>query len=140
MQYSVFPGWHATALIPTFFSSGFTADTASWLDDVAMFFAPALAPFVAGISAAMQSYFASFITTGNPNLKRALWNLPPTVHWSHPNCNGSQSRGVVNVGDWGFTTISDSQNQRMQCDFWKSFATTVTALGGYSPPGAGVVG
>lgn len=134
MQYSVFPGWHATDLIPTFFSSIFTSDT--YLDDLAMFFAPALGVLAAGISSAMQSYFASYITTGDPNTNRKLWNLPPAVRWGHPGSSGEQVTGVLDVGGWGFGIVSDDKNPKSSCGFWREFAAAVTALGGYSPPGA----
>ncbi|GAB1315730.1 Esterase and lipase [Madurella fahalii] len=133
MQYSVFPGWHATDLMPTFFSSAFTSDT--FLDDLAMFFVPVLGGLVAGISAAMQSYFASYITTGDPNTNRKLWNLPPAVRWDHPSSTGEQIAGVLDVGGWGFGSVSDDKNPKSSCDFWRALAAAVTALGGYSPPG-----
>ncbi|KAK0641217.1 Alpha/Beta hydrolase protein [Cercophora newfieldiana] len=136
MQYSVFPGWHGSDLLATFFTTSFTADTASFFDDLAVLMVPALAPFVAGISGALQSYFASYITTGNPNTNRAILNLPPSVQWGHPSCASEAMQGVVNVGDWGFGTIGDTQNQKTPCNFWRDFAAAVTALGGYSPPGA----
>jgi len=136
MQYSVFPGWHGSDLLATFFSISYTADTATLFDDLAVLMVPALAPFVAGISGALQSYFASYVTTGNPNTNRVILNLPPTVQWGHPSSGSEAMQGVVNVGDWGFGTISDSQNQKTPCDFWAGFAAAVTAIGGYSPPGA----
>lgn len=134
-QYSVFPGFHGSDLLATFFPTSFTADTSSFLDDVAVLMVPALAPF-AGISSALQSYFASFVTTGDPNTNRALWNLPPSVNWPHPNCKGETAQGVLNVGDGGFGTISDNQNQKTPCSFWRDFAAAVTASGGYAPPRA----
>ena len=79
-QYSVFPGWHGSDLLAAFFSTSFTADTSSFLDDVAMLMVPALAPFAAGISSALQSYVASFVTTGDPNTNHAMWNLPSSVN------------------------------------------------------------
>ncbi|KAK4643571.1 hypothetical protein QC761_407080 [Podospora bellae-mahoneyi] len=134
MQYSVFPGQHATDLIPTFFSTAYTSDT--FLDDLAMFFVPVLGTLVAGISTAMQSYFASYITTGNPNMNRKILNLPPAIRWNHPvSGRGEQISGVLDVGGWGITTVSDDKNQKTPCDFWRGFAAAVTALGGYSPPG-----
>jgi hypothetical protein len=136
MQYSVFPGWHGSDLLATFFSTSFTADTASLFDDLAALMVPALAPFVAGISGALQSYFASYVTTGDPNTHRAVLNLPPSVHWDHPSAASEAMQRVVNVGDWGFGNIADTQNQKTPCDFWREWAAAVTALGGYSPPGA----
>ncbi|KAK1755691.1 putative esterase and lipase [Echria macrotheca] len=136
MQYSVFPGIHGSDLLPTFYSP-LAADVSSL---VSMLMVPALGMFVSGISAALQSYFASFITTGDPNTRRAIWNLPPAISWSHPSCpEGEQaSRGVLDVGNWGFGTVSDDQNLRAPCDFWADFAAAVTILGGYVPPGVEV--
>ncbi|KAK3332026.1 Alpha/Beta hydrolase protein [Cercophora scortea] len=135
MQYSVFPGQHATDLIPTFYSTSAITGS-SFLDSIALLMAPVVAPLVTGISTAMQSYFASYITTGNPNTKRAVWNFPPTVQWNHP-VSGDSIQGVVNVGDWGFGTVSDDQTGKAACGFWEAFARSVTALGGYAPPGEG---
>ncbi|KAK3384514.1 Alpha/Beta hydrolase protein [Lasiosphaeria ovina] len=142
MQYSVWPGIHGTDLVPTFFSTAFTADT--FLADLAVLMAPVLGALVSGISNGMQSYFASYITTGDPNTNRKIWNVPPTVKWNHPVSGGSkgsgggaeQIAGVVDVGNWGFGTVSDSQNQKTPCNFWRDLSAAVTALGGYAPPGA----
>jgi carboxylesterase type B len=134
MQYAVSPGWHGTDLVPTFYNPAFTPD--SFLTDLATLMVPVIGPLVAGISAAMQSYFASYITTGDPNTNRKLWNLPPAVRWDHPDSTGEKVRGVVNVGDWGLSTRDDDQNLKGACDFWSRFAGDVTALGGYAPPGA----
>ncbi|OIW24387.1 alpha/beta-hydrolase [Coniochaeta ligniaria NRRL 30616] len=133
MQYSVTPGWHGTDLVPTFYNPAFTAD--SFLEDLATLMVPVVGPLVAGISVALQSYFAGYVTTGDPNSVRKIWNLPPTVRWDHPNSKGEMITGVVNVGNWGFGTVSDDQNKKGACDFWRGFAAAVTAMGGYSPPG-----
>lgn len=97
---------------------------------------PVIGPLVAGISVAMQSYFTSYITSGDPNKNRKIVNLPPTVKWNHPNSKSEKTSGVVNVGNWGFSTINDDQNQKTPCDFWRNIAAAVTNLGGYAPPGA----
>ncbi len=65
-----------------------------------------------------------------------MWNLPSTVQWGHPNSSGEQITGVVDIGDFGFSVVADAQNQKTPCDFWRSIAAAVTALGGYAPPGA----
>lgn len=91
---------------------------------------------------AMQSYFASFIVTGDPNTyRKGLLNLPPVISWGKPSgiatagskTASSEERlgGVLNVGDWGFTTVSDDQNERTPCEFWKGFAREVTEAGDY---------
>jgi len=133
LQYSVTPGWHGTDLVPTFYNPQFTVD--SFLQDLATLMVPVIGPLVAGISTAMQSYFTSYITTGDPNTNRKIWNLPPTVQWNHPRSAGEQVSGVVNVGNWGFSTVSDDQNEKTACDFWRGIAAAVTSLGGYAPPG-----
>lgn len=135
-RYSVFPAVHGSDLLATFFSTSFAADTSWLLDDLAVLMAPALAPLAVGISSALQSYFASFVTAGDPNTHRAVLNLPPSIHWAHPNCKGETAQNVLDIGDWGFGTISDNQNQKTPCDFWRDFAAAVTAMGGYAPPGA----
>ncbi|KAK3503603.1 Alpha/Beta hydrolase protein [Neurospora crassa] len=146
MQYSVFPYLHATDLLPTFFTSTPASSSSSSpqtiLDCLSTFFAPALAPFVSGISMAMQSYFASFIVSGDPNTyRKGLLNLPPVISWGKPSgiatagskAASSEERmgGVLNVGDWGFTTVRDDQNERTPCEFWKGFAREVSEVGGY---------
>lgn len=133
MQYSVSPGWHGTDLLPTFYNPRFTPD--SFLEDLATLMVPGVGPLVAGISAAMQSYFASYVVTGDPNTNRKVFNLPPTVRWDHPSSKGEVMAGVVNVGNWGFGTVGDDQVSKGACDFWRGFAAAVTAGGGYSPPG-----
>lgn len=141
MQYSTFPGSHGSDLLPTFYSSAFASETSSLLDDIATFFAPVLAPLAVGIAGAMQAYFASFIVTGDPNTNRAVVNFPPSVRWEHPSVAGEDVKGVVNVGDWGFSSVSDAQMGRGACEFWKGEVSgRVTALGGYAPPSGGVVG
>ncbi|KAK3316262.1 Alpha/Beta hydrolase protein [Apodospora peruviana] len=138
MQYSVFPGKHGTDLIPTFFSTSLApSSSGTWLENLALLMVPVVAPLVSGISAGMQSYFASYVTTGNPNTHRKIWNVPPTVAWNHPTTSVTDEKigGVVNVGDWGFGTISDDQNMKTPCDFWRGFASVVTQLGGYVPEG-----
>ena len=133
MQYSVTPGLHGTDLLPTFYNSQLTAN--SLLEDIMTLVVPIIGPLFAGLSVAMQSYFVSYITTGNPNTNRKIFNIPPTVQWNHPVTAGEQITGVVNIGDLGFSVISDTQTQKTPCDFWRNIAAAVTNLGGYAPPG-----
>lgn len=123
MQYSVTPGWHGTDLIPSFYS--FALSTDSFLEDLAF----TLVPLFLGITKAYQSYITSYITTGNPNTNRAIWNIPSAISWPHPNSSGNQMTGVLNVGDLGFTTVSDTQNEKSSCNFWQEIAAAVTNLG-----------
>ncbi|CAK7222974.1 hypothetical protein SCUCBS95973_005017 [Sporothrix curviconia] len=137
MQYAVSPGWHGTDLLPTFFNArGGIGAADTWLEDLAALAVPVIGVLVVGLSVAMQSYFASFATTGNPNTHRVVLDIPPTIQWNHPNVSSEGITGVLNVGDLGFGTVSDSQNQKTPCDFWRNVAAAVTNLGGYAPPGA----
>ncbi|ORY61347.1 Alpha/Beta hydrolase protein [Pseudomassariella vexata] len=137
LQYGVSPGWHGTDLIPTFFNPKLSPDT--FLSGLAALVVPVVGPLVAGISTALQSYFTSYVTTGDPNTNRKVLNIPPTVKWNHPDSKGERIAGVVNVGNLGFTTGSDDKNEKTACEFWREVAAAVTNLGGYAPPGA-VVG
>lgn len=133
MQYSVSPGWHGTDLFAVFYNPRFTSS--SWRLSLGMFLMPVFGWMVAGISNALQSYLASYVVHGDPNTSRLLWNLPPTVSWSHPNLRKNAMTGVVNVGNWGFGTITDSQADGDPCDFWADVAAAATLSGGYFPPG-----
>ncbi|RFU35110.1 hypothetical protein B7463_g1248, partial [Scytalidium lignicola] len=130
MQYSVSPGWHGTDLVPTFYSFALSVD--SFLEGLAF----TLVPLFLGITKAYQSYITSYITTGNPNTKRAILNIPSAISWPHPNSSGNLMSGVLNVGNLGFSTVSDTQNQNVSCEFWRQVAAAVTNLGGYAPPGS----
>ncbi|KAI0169237.1 alpha/beta-hydrolase [Hypoxylon sp. FL1284] len=141
LQYGVTPGWHGADLFPVFFDAASAGGGDSWLDDLgALLPAPGLGALAAGFSSALQSYLTSYVRAGDPNAHRAVLNLPPTVRWDHPSSgDGEQIAGVVSLGDLGFSTVSDDQNEKTPCDFWRDVAAAVTSLGGYSPPGA-VVG
>ncbi|KAI1388022.1 Alpha/Beta hydrolase protein [Hypoxylon trugodes] len=134
MQYGVSPGWHGMDLFPTFFNSKLTGN--SWLENLAALMTPGIGSLVSGISVALQSYFTSYILTGDPNTNRKIFNLPPTIRWNHPDSQAEQISEVVNLGDWGFSTVQDTQDEKTACDFWRNVAAAVTSLGGYSPPGA----
>lgn len=133
LQYGITPGWHGTDLFPIFYNSKFTGS--SWLENVSALI-PGVGLLFAGISTALQSYLTSYILTGNPNTNRKILNIPPTVRWPKPSSTSEQIVGVVSLGDWGFSTVSDDQNEKTPCDFWKEVAAAATSLGGYSPPGA----
>jgi len=137
LQYSVSPGWHGTDLLAVFYNSRVSTD--SWAQILASFALLPLGILYSGISWALQSYLTSYIITGDPNRNRAVWNLPPTVALNHPDSRGEQIAGVVNVGNWYYSTVSDTQNPKSACDFWRQFSSAVTTLGGYSPPGATIV-
>jgi hypothetical protein len=119
LQYSVTPGWHATDLLPTFFSAALSLDS--------------LVPLFEGISWAYQSYLTSYIKNGDPNPDRAIFNIPSAIEWKHPDSSGEQITGVLNVGDLGFSWISDTQNEKTPCDFWREVAAAATNLGRLHP-------
>jgi hypothetical protein len=127
MQYSVTPGWHGTDIIPTFFNPILSLD--SLIED--LFFT--LAPLFVGIANAYQSYLTSYIKAGDPNMHHAVFNIPSAISWGHPDSSGEQITGVLNVGDWGFSTVADTQTDKAGCDFWRNVAAAVTNLG-KSPP------
>ncbi|KAI1766957.1 alpha/beta-hydrolase [Hypoxylon sp. FL1150] len=133
MQHGITPGWHGMDLFPIFFNPKLTGS--SWLENAAAMI-PGIGLLFGGISTALQSYLTSYILTGNPNTNRKMLNLPPTVKWNHPSSGGEQISGVVSLGDWGFSTVSDNQNDKSSCDFWREVAAAAMSLGGYSPPGA----
>lgn len=112
MQYSVTPGWHATDLIPTFYNPFIDLD--SFIEDLAF----SVVPLLAGISVAYQSYFTSYIKTGDPNTDRLILDIPTTIQWNHPDSSGEEITGVLNVGDVGFSSVTDDQNEKTACDFW----------------------
>lgn len=137
LQYSVSPGWHAADLFAVFYNSRLSSD--SWVEILASFVLVPLGVLYSGISCALQSYLASYVVTGDPNRNRVVFNLPPTIAWGHPNSKGEQITGVVNVGNWYYSTVSNDQNPKSACDFWRQFSSAVTAVGGYSPPGTALV-
>ena len=134
MQYSVSPGWHGADLFAVFYNQRFTSN--SWSTILGSLVLLPMGILFGGISSAMQSYFSSFIITGDPNKQRAMWNLPPTIGWNHPNSRSEGISNVVNVGNWWYSTITDGEVPKGACDFWKDFSAAVTAGGGYAPPGA----
>ena len=108
MQYSVTPGWHATDLIPTFWSTS--------LEDNALGVAiTVLNPLFSVFASAYQSYMTSFVRSGNPNTYRAFLS---TVEWPVVSGLGDEMLGnVLNAGDLGFSLVQDDQNLKSACDF-----------------------
>jgi hypothetical protein len=130
LQYSVTPGWHGTDLLPTFFSAVLS------FDSLAEYLFFSLVPLFKGISWAYQSYLTSYVKTGNPNTQRAIFNIPSTIPWEHPESSGEEIGGVLDVGDLGFSWVQDQTNMKTPCDFWRNVAAAATNLGGYAPPGS----
>ncbi|KAK3998343.1 putative esterase and lipase [Cladorrhinum sp. PSN332] len=132
LQYNPLPlppfNQHGSDLLATFFSD---SSTPGILDDLAGF----IFPLFKGVSTALQTYFASYITTGDPNTSRKLNNIPPMIRWDHPDMGrGERLEGVLEFGPWGLGMVSDATNERSPCEFWKRFSSAVTVLGGYAPP------
>jgi len=122
MQYSIPPGFHGTDLTPTFYN-GSGAPT----------------PTLDAIYKDYQSYLVSLSTTGNPNTKRNTTLSPPTINWPHTTGQQQEQLGnVLNVGDTGFTLISDPEPLKSHCDFFLNVQAAVTLAGGYVPPGGAV--
>ncbi|KAM0331487.1 hypothetical protein ACHAQA_003163 [Verticillium albo-atrum] len=128
MQYSVSPGWHGSDLFAVFYNSRFK--TGDWSQVLATFvFLPA-GILYGGISWALQSYLTSYVMTGDVNAKRAKWNLPPAISWKRPE-TGDKVKGVLNVGNWYYSTIEDKEVPRAECGFWRDFMREATRDGGY---------
>ena len=127
MQYSITPGWHATDLIPTFWSTDLS-------DNDLGIAITLLLPLFSVLATAYQSYLTSFVRSGNPNTYREILT---TVDWPVVDIGtGEQLSNVLNVGDTGFSLVDDAQNPKSNCDFWINFEAAATIAGGYSPPGA----
>ncbi|KAH7367511.1 Alpha/Beta hydrolase protein, partial [Plectosphaerella cucumerina] len=139
MQYSVSPGWHGSDLFAVFYNARFSSG--DWSQVLAALVFLPVGILYGGISWALQSYLTSYAITGDPNARKATWNLPPAIRWGRPDSTGKGDRvgGVLNVGNWFYSTIDDEQIPRRECDFWREFASAATLSGGYAPPGAGVV-
>ncbi|KAH8887704.1 alpha/beta-hydrolase [Thozetella sp. PMI_491] len=133
MQYSVFPGYHGVDLFSTFYNPAISSN--SFLEGLITLI-PVVGTIFVSLSRSLQSYFVSYIATGDPNTNRERGTIVPTMAWGHPVSSGEQITGVVKVGDFAFETITDDQNPKESCAFWRSVAAAATALGGYVPPGA----
>src|SRR5256885_1010657 len=94
MQYSITPGWHATDLVPTFYNADISLQIFG--SDVDIPLIPGFGP----LSIAYQSYFTSFVRTGDPNSYRTVLNIPSATYWPHPN-NNEQLSNVLDVTDLG---------------------------------------
>lgn len=140
-SYGVTPGWHATDLLPTFWSDALAASALGTALELAL-------PLFSGFAAAYKSYLTSFVRAGDPNTYRDGISLPLTVDW--PLATGAALQGgaaqevgnVLGIGDLGFgvQTAGDDQDGAQACEFWLQWTSAVTAAGGYTPPGVQVVG
>ena len=130
MQYSITPGWHATDLLPAFWSTGLASSALGTALEIAL-------PFLSAFSIAYKSYLTSFARSGDPNKYRAQLSLPPTINWPLANVgSGEQIGNVMNAGDLGFSLINDDKNEKSPCDFWVNFEAGAIIAGGYAPPGS----
>ena len=95
-----------------------------------------LVPGFGGLAQAYQSYLVSHARTGNPNIYKKTFNIPPAITWRKAGTDGDALTGVLDVTDLGFRSITDQQTRESVCGFWREVAAAVTNLGGYAPPGA----
>lgn len=129
MQYDVTPGWHGTDILPAFLNF----DPADSALSTALL---AALPFYGSISQAYKSYITSFVRSGNPNTYSRRLNIPPAINWPTADAFSDQVVNVLNVGDLGFSLISDSENTLSTCNFWLDWISAATQDAGYAPPGS----
>ena len=123
LQYSVTPGIHGSDVIPTFYNLNVN------LTAIGIATSVPVVPGFGGLAQAYQSYLTSHARTGNPNTFKQTFNVPPAINWPKPS-GGDELSNVLNVGDLGFSLISDPQTTESKCDFWRRTAAAVTNLGG----------
>ncbi|KEZ39453.1 hypothetical protein SAPIO_CDS9312 [Scedosporium apiospermum] len=134
MQYSVSPGWHAMDLVAVFYNKHFSSS--SWNDVLKNFVLLPLGILLSDISAAHQSYLASYTVRGDPGVDRVVLNVLPTVKWNHPrSSSGENVGGVVGIGNF---LVSEVEDGWMRAGFGGSFYAAATAEGGYVAPGGEV--
>ncbi|KAK8216046.1 Alpha/Beta hydrolase protein [Phyllosticta capitalensis] len=130
MEYAMTPGWHATDLLPTFYSS-----YVSFGGDVPI----TLIPGFGNLAQGYQSYLTSHARSGDPNTYRSdssLLGLFATVEWTRPTDITAEDLGnVLKVEDLGFSLGSDDQFPYSHCDFIRQLCAAVTNVGGYAVPG-----
>ena len=125
IRYSVTPGFHGTDLLPTFYDLNLDLTA---LGQVAPL---ALIPGFGSFAQAYQSYLVSHARSGDPNKYAKKLNIPPAIHWPKPgNSSADVITDVLNVGDLGFSVVSDGQTKESVCGFWREVAATLTYLGG----------
>ncbi|MCJ1248753.1 hypothetical protein MMC30_005972 [Trapelia coarctata] len=131
LQYAVTPGWHATDLIPTFWSTSLAGNALGAAITL-------LNPLFSVFAHAYQSYLTSFARAGDPNAHRDWLS---SVEWPVVDLStGEEMANVLQAGDLGFSVLGgDTQNKKTACDFWVEWEAAATILGGYAPPGS-VVG
>jgi carboxylesterase type B len=143
MQYDVFPGWHATDLIPLFWNAE-QYDLSGFVDYFGSLLSSVSGLLIGGLSRAYRSYFISYVRYGDPNKDRiSRWGnsgWPGTKEWRRPQLETKKGRaGRVLDVEYGifdfFGEIEDAQMPKDKCDFWKQFAMAGTVAGGYVPEG-----
>ena len=117
LQYSVTPGFHATDLLPTFYN--LNVDLTSLGDEVSYPIIPSFGYF----AQAYQSFLVSHARSGDPNTYAKTINVPPAITWPKPVRSGDEITGVLNVGDLGFSVISDPETRESVCGFWYVFSS-----------------
>lgn len=139
MQYSVTPGWHATDLAAVFNNPQYDA-SGDWEEVLTGYL---LLPFnllFSGISTVVQRYLASYIVSGDPNMHRAIINIPPGIKWNHPRPEGEKIKGVLDVGNFLVREVEDREVPGGACGFWRGVYAAAVKEGGFVPPGGEVGG
>ncbi|KAK2731253.1 hypothetical protein FQN55_004898 [Onygenales sp. PD_40] len=133
-QYSATLGIHGTDILATFFDDAIPVNL---LNKTMPF---NILPLFSGVASAYQSYLTSHAIHGDPNKARADPHLPPTIEWPHPGTGEDEAfTNTLNVGDFGFSLVTDEQNVKAGeslCDFFLELCKAATNLNGYAPPGA----
>lgn len=123
--------YHASDLIPLFSNSFDEAvdllskSLAGWLAD--LYARPLINT---NLAAAYQTYFASFVASGDPNglsLPLVADQKPPK--WPIADGSGDELANVLTVqvpsGQEAFVLASDDQNGRDRCNFWTTLAKDI---------------
>lgn len=129
MQYDVTPGWHGTDILPAFLNFDVVDSALSTALLAAL-------PYYGSIAQVYKSYMTSFARSGDPNTYARKINIPPAINWPTADDSEDQVRNVLNVGDLGYSLISDTENTLTACDFWVEWLSAATQDGGYVPPGS----
>ncbi|KAK7549259.1 Alpha/Beta hydrolase protein [Phyllosticta citricarpa] len=130
IEYAVTPGWHATDLLPTFYSSYISFGGNEPVN---------LIPGFGNLAQGYQSYLTSYARSGDPNTYRSddsLLGLFATVEWPKTtDVTAENLANVLRVKDLGFSIGEDDQLPYSECDFIRQLCAAVTNVGGYAVPG-----
>ncbi|KAF3936946.1 Acetylcholinesterase [Dactylella cylindrospora] len=110
-QFSIIPGIHAMDLLFTFWSPGI--DLGAIELDFSINFLTSK-----NLATGWQSYFTSFVRSGNPNTYREKGGLPPTIEWAKATVGSKVRVADVDLFGWRMTDGDDTDATR--CNFWKT--------------------